>query len=83
MNVALVDREATTQVRGGENAGRTLRHVNVVRSFVSIAAATSGAVRVTAPAGGKRDEEEVIAFVQAGGGGRMPILGVARGRVGP
>jgi hypothetical protein len=81
VNVALVDREATTQVRAGENAGRTLQHVNVVRAFVSSPAATSGAVRVTLPAGGTREGEEVIAFVQAGAGGGMPILGAARGTI--
>jgi hypothetical protein len=33
------------------------------------------------PAGGTREGEEVIAFVQAGAGGGMPILGAARGTI--
>jgi hypothetical protein len=80
VNVAVVDREATTQVRAGENSGRTLRHVNVVRAFGSSPATSAGAVRVTLPRGGKKEGEDVIGFVQArsGGGKGMPVLGVAR-----
>jgi hypothetical protein len=79
MNVAVVDREATTQVRAGENSGRTLRHVNVVRAFASVPATSAGAVRVTLQ-GGKREGEDVIGFVQAarGEGKGMRVLGVAR-----
>jgi hypothetical protein len=80
MNVALVDREAVTQVRAGENSGRTLRHVNVVRAFATAPAASAGALRVSVPRRGKGDGEDVIAFVQAatGGGKGIAVLGVAR-----
>lgn len=36
LNLALVQHEAKTAVTGGENAGRTLTHYNVVRSFSAI-----------------------------------------------
>jgi hypothetical protein len=80
VNVAVVEREATTLVRAGENSGRTLRHVNVVRAFASAPATSAGAVRVRLPRGGKREGEDVIGFVQAarGAGKGMPVLGVAR-----
>jgi hypothetical protein len=86
VNVALVQRSATTQVRAGENSGRTLRHVDVVRAFATATAAGAGAVRVKLPPGLRRQDAEIIAFVQAspaGGTGGMPILGAARADVGP
>jgi hypothetical protein len=58
-------------VARGENAGHTLAHTNVVRSFVTQALAGAGTARVPAGAGG-----EVIAFVQDGRSGA--ILGAAR-----
>ena len=33
LNVAVVEHAVSTAVRAGENAGRTLKHVNVVRTF--------------------------------------------------
>jgi hypothetical protein len=83
MTVVIVDREATTQVRAGENGGRTLHHVDVVRSVSSTAASTSGAVQVALPPGENHDGEEVIAFVQSAGGAEKgkPVLGVTRAPV--
>jgi hypothetical protein len=95
MNVAVVAREATTQVRAGENAGRTLHHVNVVRAFASAAASTSGILRIALPPGQAQDAEvgrtpegvgrgqEVIAFVQSADGAEKgkPVLGMARASV--
>jgi hypothetical protein len=83
VNVALVQRAATSQVRAGENSGRTLRHVDVVRAFATSPAGTSGPVRVKLPAGLRRQDAEIIAFVQApAGGGGMPILGAMRADLG-
>jgi hypothetical protein len=33
VDIAVVQHEAATDVRAGENTGRTLRHVNIVRRF--------------------------------------------------
>ncbi len=79
INVALVQHEAITDVRAGENAGRTLRHVNVVRAFAAVRPPSS-TVTLRAPTSLNRSDAEVIAFVQveAGAGGGMPILGAAR-----
>ncbi len=63
--VAWTESAATTRVARGENAGRTLAHVNVVRSFVTRALEASGAGSVTLSAGGG-DAGEVVAFVQDG-----------------
>jgi len=68
--VAFVQDHATSRVARGENAGRTLEHVAVVREL-SVAGAGMGAFsgRVTspAPAGANR----VVVFVQARDGGRV------------
>lgn len=36
LNIALVQPEATTEVKRGENGGRKLHHVNIVREFKTI-----------------------------------------------
>jgi hypothetical protein len=80
LNVAVVERRATTSVRSGENAGKTLRHANVVRGFVSVPlTAPAGSIMVPFPASLSRDHAELTGFVQretlAAG---MPVLGAAR-----
>jgi hypothetical protein len=76
IQVALVDRQASTQVRAGENAGKLLRHVDVVRAFTASPLASTGTLDVDVPSGAKAEEEEVVAFVQRAGMGE--ILGAAR-----
>jgi hypothetical protein len=81
LNVAVVEREVSTSVRAGENAGKTLRHANVVRAFVTAPlSSAAGSVVVQLPVPAPRDGAEVIAFVQrtSADGGGMPILGAAR-----
>ncbi len=75
--VAIADDRDETNVRKGENAGRTLRHVSVVRSLtkagtVSKSAAFEKTVRVplTAPAA----DMHVVVFVAEQGG---PVQGLA------
>jgi|HubBroStandDraft_2_1064218.scaffolds.fasta_scaffold359309_2 hypothetical protein len=79
--VALADDRDETSVRKGENAGRTLTHVSVVRSLskagtVTKSAAFEKTVRVplTAPAG----EMRVVVFVAEFGG---PVVGLAMERL--
>jgi hypothetical protein len=78
LNVALVERDASSAVRAGENAGKTLRHVNVVRAFVTMPLTSStGSVPVPYPAGLRSEDIEAIAYVQRTDGS-MAIVGAAR-----
>lgn len=61
--VAWVERSREVDVRRGENAGRHLRHVHVVRSL-SRAPLTAGAVTLRAPSN-LRGESEVVAWLQS------------------
>jgi hypothetical protein len=49
VNAALIQPKAVTAVKRGENGGRTLRHVNIVRELKSIEAAGSGKLIVDIP----------------------------------
>jgi hypothetical protein len=67
VRVALVEDEATTDVLAGENAGRRLRHVHVVRAFGSAAAGKSGELSLAWPAEfapERRAHAFVVAYVQ-------------------
>jgi len=68
--LALADDRGTQQVASGENKGRTLHHVAILRSLRKIGSVKKGAEfaqTVEAPANGGR----VIVFVQEGGFGRV------------
>ena len=64
--VALVEKNATTRVERGENGGRTLSHVQIVRKLqnVNLAGHSSGNLSIALPAGFNADGYEVIAFLQ-------------------
>ena len=82
LTVAVVQRSATTKVRAGENAGRTLHHANVVRAFAELPlTGPSGSTTITVRPPLAREDGEVIAYVQrASGGSRgMPILAATSG----
>lgn len=70
--VALVQRSAATDVPRGENRGRRLTHVNVVRALTSVEPG-SGPVRLLVPR--EAGEVFVAAWAQEGMTGR--VLGVA------
>lgn len=73
--VALVDRERQVDVPRGENAGRHLVHVNVVRAFRVVPAESKGAVDLDPPP--DRDgPEAVVAYVQERE--TLAVLGAAR-----
>jgi hypothetical protein len=81
LDLAVVERAATTQVRAGENAGRTLHHANVVRAFAAVPLdQPAGTATLPLPGGLRGDAGDVIAYVQlpAAPGGGMPIVGSAR-----
>lgn len=83
---AIVQREATTSVGAGENAGRTLHHANVVRAFAEAPIASpTGSLILSVPASLPRDGAELVAYVQHGavGGGGTPVLGAARSQLAP
>jgi hypothetical protein len=84
LDVAVVERSVSTDVRAGENSGKTLHHANVVRSFVTTALTTpSGTVTLHLPAGLHRADADVIGYVQrpSGDGQGMPVLGAASARL--
>ena len=61
--IALLQSNAVTSVRRGENSGRQLHHVNVVRQFIVLKPGATTAELVI-PAGLKAGDCRVVAFVQ-------------------
>jgi hypothetical protein len=79
--MAVVERQAVTSVLRGENAGKTLRHENVVRSLVAVPlTAATGSVVVQVPPSMARPAAELIGWVQREPAfvGGAPVLGAAR-----
>lgn len=79
--VALAEDELKTRVPRGENAGKTLEHVAVVRTFQRMALekdSTELTARLRVDPTWKRGNLRVVAFVQEAGPGR--VLGVATAR---
>ena len=67
LNVALVQSQATNSIPRGENSGRQLSHVHVVRDFKTISAKLSAnGVRLEIPSDLKADHVSVIAYLQDG-----------------
>jgi hypothetical protein len=66
LNVAVVQHGLSTNVKRGENAGRTLRHENVARALevVRIDKGSKGSVELKLPADLPEKSATVIAFVQ-------------------
>lgn len=68
LHLAVVERGLSTQVKRGENGGRTLEHENVVRSFVTVkldaSSKASGTQAVDVPKHLIRSRASVIAYVQ-------------------
>jgi hypothetical protein len=66
LNIALIQLHAQSNVKGGENEGRMLQHVNVVRDFktVNISKAAKGNTDLILPAGLSAKDCKVIAYLQ-------------------
>jgi hypothetical protein len=64
--LAVVQRSASTKVRAGENSGRTLSHVQIVRNFqvLAIGSNSSGDGSISLPEGVNAPDAEIIAFLQ-------------------
>ena len=75
VHLAIVERGLSQSVPRGENAGRTLRHANVVRQFLTRRARRRGSVLLPIPGVVDREQASVIAYVQAPS---MEIHGAAR-----
>ena len=88
LNVAIVERSVSTSVRAGENAGKTLRHANVVRGFTTTPIAPpagtatgtrTGTVLVAVPVSLARDGAELVAYLQKSrDDGGMAVLAADR-----
>ncbi|HXD77189.1 MAG TPA: DUF1223 domain-containing protein [Puia sp.] len=71
--VAVVQKSATTAVGAGENSGQTLSHAQIVRNLTgtAITRALTGSGSMQLPPGVATRDEELIAFVQDNGSGRI------------
>ncbi len=75
LHIALVERDLLTQVQRGENAGRALRHDNVVRHFqtIKLDGVGNGTAELILPTSLRTQNSSIIAYVQDAGD--MSILG--------
>jgi hypothetical protein len=64
--LAVIQKSATIKVERGENGGRTLSHVQIVRTLrmVSLNGKNSGAAQVILPSNMDHQEFEIIGFLQ-------------------
>ncbi|WP_158796125.1 thioredoxin family protein [Pedobacter sp. L105] len=70
--VALVQKSAVSHVKRGENSGRTLSHVQIVRALETIALqSTNGNVVLNLPEGIELKNLEIIAFLQQRNSGKI------------
>jgi hypothetical protein len=77
INVALVQNQAESKIMKGENAGKQLHHINIVREMKTITAAVNeSSVSFTLADGLRKDNCKVIAFVQ--NKKNLQILGAAQ-----
>lgn len=77
LNAALVQKETQTAVKNGENGGRTLTNVNVVRDFKTLdIPGTAGHLSLTVPTGLRADQTAVLLYVQRTDTGQ--IVGAVR-----
>ena len=81
--LALVQKHAETKVKAGENAGRTLAHINIVRKLQTIPLGDipDGAVMLKLPQTVTGDDWEIIGFIQNNrtGAGTAAARAVANG----
>ncbi len=72
INLALVQNETNTDVKRGENGGRILHHVNIVRDFKIIRKNQStGSAILTIPADLKAADCKIIAYLQEANNGQV------------
>lgn len=71
LHLAVVQTEATTDVKRGENGGRTLQHVNVVRELITADAKPAGTIEIRLPDNINPESLSLIVFVQEKGSGKI------------
>jgi hypothetical protein len=66
LTIAIVQLHYSSQVKSGENRGRNLAHINIVRDFKTLnpSQQQNGTVQLQMPEGLKSNEVKVIAFIQ-------------------
>ena len=64
MLAAIVQKNATTKVRAGENGGATLSHINIVRAFSTQAAAQKNIFELTIPDKLINNDWELVVYAQ-------------------
>ena len=65
INFALVQLHAESKVQRGENRGSVLKHVNVVRDFITVPSSQiNGRLQLPLPAGLSKNDLAIIAFAQ-------------------
>ena len=69
--LALVEKVAHSDVKAGENSGRKLSHVQIVRQLEQIDVNSSKEVEMKLPAGFNENDFELIGFVQRNADGRI------------
>jgi len=75
LRLAVVERGLSQKVTRGENAGRTLHHANVVRTFKTIRARDGGTLSLPVPDEVDRSQASVICYVQTPS---MDVIGATR-----
>lgn len=75
LNIVLVQKKAQTDVRRGENSGRKLDHINVVRELKTIDAKDHGDLNITLPEGLQAEDCIIIAYTQDKG--TWEVMGAA------
>lgn len=64
LHIALVQLQASTTVKRGENKGKLLHHIDVVRNFKTVAG-TTGSASISIPEGLAAKDCKIVAFVQS------------------
>ncbi len=65
LHIALVQNEATTDVKRGENGGRKLHHINIVRDYKTVSALQAdGTAELKVPSGVVLSNIKIIAYLQ-------------------
>jgi hypothetical protein len=65
LNVALIQKTAQSNVLKGENSGRNLSHVNVVRDFQTISLTNAGGtLKLILPSDVSADDAQIVAYTQ-------------------
>jgi hypothetical protein len=71
LNIALTESKIVTQVKNGENGGRTLYHDNVVRAFQTVALDETGSVTFDLVKGKNLENYSIVGYVQEKGLGKI------------